>query len=244
MYGAAGIDLSMLKGRKLLNIDSEEEGVFTVSCAGGARANVTLPVTRHAVYGPCVKLVVDGLAGGHSGVEIDKGRANAITLLGRALRRVQMASDLRLIGVEGGEKANVIPRVAYADLVVSDVAAAKAALDALAEEVRNEFRLTDPDILLALDEARFDELPMDAASTDRAICLLYCAPNGVVAMSADIPGLVQTSLNLGTCTTSGETVTADFSVRSSLQSERDLVKDRIHCFAAGIGASAYATNEY
>lgn len=244
LVGADKFDAFDLNGRYFLNIDSEVEGILTVSCAGGSRNTVTLPLVREFFAGEVMRLSVSGLLGGHSGQEIDKGRANAITLLGRALRRVQMASDLRLIGVEGGEKANVIPRVAYADLVVSDVAAAKAALDVLAEEVRNEFRLTDPDILLALDEARFDELPMDAASTDRTICLLYCAPNGVVAMSADIPGLVQTSLNLGTCTTSGETVTADFSVRSSLQSERDLVKDRIHCFAAGIGASALATNEY
>jgi len=89
MYGAAGIDLSMLKGKKLLNIDSEEEGVFTVSCAGGARASIELPVSRHAVYGPCVKLVVDGLAGGHSGVEIDKGRANANKIMGEFLDGVK-----------------------------------------------------------------------------------------------------------------------------------------------------------
>ena len=82
MEGATGIDLSELKGRTLINIDSEEEGVFTVSCAGGARGTIALPVTRRAVYGPCVRLTVEGMQGGHSGVEIHKNRANANKVMG------------------------------------------------------------------------------------------------------------------------------------------------------------------
>ena len=89
MFGAAGIDLSMLKGRKLLNIDSEEEGIFTVSCAGGARGTIRMPAPRRAVYGPCVKLTVDGLQGGHSGVEIHKNRANANKVMGEFMSRIQ-----------------------------------------------------------------------------------------------------------------------------------------------------------
>ena len=89
MFGAAGIDLSMMKGRTLVNLDSEDEGIFTVSCAGGARGTIALPVDRHPVYGPSVRLTVDGLQGGHSGVEIHNNRANANKVMGEFLGRIQ-----------------------------------------------------------------------------------------------------------------------------------------------------------
>ena len=117
MYGAAGIDLSMLKGRMLLNIDSEEEGVFTVSCAGGARSTITMPIQRRAVYGPCVKLTVDGLQGEHSGVEIHKNRANANKVMGEFLSRIQKLMPLCLTKLSGGSKDNAIPRSCTVTLV-------------------------------------------------------------------------------------------------------------------------------
>ncbi|MBO5867480.1 MAG: beta-Ala-His dipeptidase, partial [Oscillospiraceae bacterium] len=110
MYGAADIDLSMLKGKSLLNIDSEEEGIFTVSCAGGARGRITLPVERRVVYGPCVRLTVEGLQGGHSGVEIHKKRANANKVMGEFLSRIQNLMPLCITKLSGGAKDNAIPR--------------------------------------------------------------------------------------------------------------------------------------
>ena len=131
MEGAAGFDLSVLQGRSLLNLDSEDEGIFTVSCAGGARATVSLPVERRTVYGPCVRLTVEGLQGGHSGVEIHKNRANANKVMGEFLSRVQKLMPLCLTSFAGGTKDNAIPRSCQATLIalgmhierINDVAA-------------------------------------------------------------------------------------------------------------------------
>ncbi len=221
MYGAAGIDLSMLRGKKLLNIDSEEEGVFTVSCAGGARANITLPVSRHAVYGPCVKLVVDGLAGGHSGVEIDKGRANANKVMGEFLSEIKKLMPLCLTALEGGSKDNAIPRSCTAKLVamgmeierINDVA------EALQAKIRAEYN--EPDALVYADNVEaLGGNALSTTETDKVIGLLCGAPNGIQAMCADMPGLVQTSLNMGVARLSADCFDMTFSVRSSVNQEK------------------------
>ena len=221
MYGAAGIDLSMLKGKKLLNIDSEEEGIFTVSCAGGARAGITMAASRHAVYGPCIKLTVDGLAGGHSGVEIDKGRANANKVMGQFLSEVKKRMPLCLTAIEGGSKDNAIPRSCVASMVamsmdleqINDIAAE------LQAKIRAEYN--EPDALISADN--IDALGGNALSTqdtDRIIGLLCGAPNGIQAMCADMPGLVQTSLNMGIVKLDAEGFKMTFSVRSSVNQEK------------------------
>ena len=221
MYGAAGIDLSMLRGRKLLNIDSEEEGVFTVACAGGARANITLPVSRHAVYGPCVKLVVDGLAGGHSGVEIDKGRANANKVMGQFLSDIKQLMPLCLTGLEGGSKDNAIPRSCTATAVAMgmELERINGVAEALQAKIRNEYN--EPDAVVYADNV--DALGGNALSTqasDKIIGLLCGAPNGIQVMCADMPGLVQTSLNMGVAKLDKEVFSMTFSVRSSVNAEK------------------------
>ena len=118
MEGAAGLDVSPLTARRLLNIDSEDEGIFTVSCAGGARANVRLPLASEVCSLPTVVLELTGLTGGHSGTEIDKGRANAAILLGRALAAIGKIVPLRIVSAESGLKDNAIPASARAVLAV------------------------------------------------------------------------------------------------------------------------------
>ena len=117
MLGAADIDLSGLQGRTLVNLDSEDEGVLTVSCAGGATAFIDLPVARRTVYGPCVLLEVDGLQGGHSGVEIHKNRANANKVMGELLCRIQEKMPVCIVSLAGGAKDNAIPRSCRVNLV-------------------------------------------------------------------------------------------------------------------------------
>ena len=245
MYGAAGIDLSMLKGRKLLNIDSEEEGVFTVSCAGGARANITLPVSRHAVYGPCVKLVVDGLAGGHSGVEIDKGRANANKVMGQFLSDVKALMPLCLTGLEGGSKDNAIPRTCTATLVAMgmEIERINGVAEALQAKIRAEYN--EPDALVYADNV--DALGGNALSTqdsDKIIGLLCGAPNGIQAMCADMPGLVQTSLNLGVAKLGKEEFSMTFSVRSSVNSEKLELLERLEKLAGMYDAQYESKGHY
>ena len=245
MYGAAGIDLSMLRGRKLLNIDSEEEGVFTVACAGGARANITLPVSRHAVYGPCIKLVVDGLAGGHSGVEIDKGRANANKVMGQFLSDIKQLMPLCLTGLEGGSKDNAIPRSCTATAVAMgmELERINGVAEALQAKIRNEYN--EPDALVYADNV--DALGGNALSTqasDKIIGLLCGAPNGIQAMCADMPGLVQTSLNMGVAKLDKEAFSMTFSVRSSVNAEKVEVLDTLEKLANMYGAQYDSRGHY
>ena len=224
MYGAAGIDLSMLKGRTMLNLDSEDEGIFTVACAGGARATLTLPVERRAVYGPCVKLTVDGLQGGHSGVEIHKKRANANKVMGELLCRVQNLMPVCITKLEGGAKDNAIPRSCTVTLValgmyierINEVTAQ------LEKEIRDQY--DEPEVRIWGDDV--DALGGNALTTEassKVIAMLNSVPNGVQAWSEDIDGLVQTSLNLGVLRLD-EQLRMTFAVRSSVnQEKRDLL---------------------
>ena len=224
MDGAAGIDLSMLKGRKMLNIDSDVEGVFTVSCAGGCKSTIALPVTRRAVYGPCVKLTVEGLQGGHSGVEIYKNRANANKVMGEFLSRVQKIIPVAITKLSGGAKDNAIPRSCEVTLVALGMYIDR--INGIAEELQNEIRSTydEPEAVIRGDDV--DALGGNALSTEdsaKVIALLNSVPNGVQCYSQDIEGLVQTSLNLGIAELDDQ-LRLTFAVRSSVtQEKRDLL---------------------
>ena len=221
MLGATAIDLSMLQGRTLVNLDSEEEGIFTVSCAGGATSVISLPVERKAVYGPCVRLTVDGLQGGHSGAEIHKNRANANKVMGEYLSRIQKLMPLCLTSFSGGSKDNAIPRSCQATVVamgigierINDVAAQ------LQAEIREKY--DEPQATVqAFDVDALGGNSLTTSATSDVISLLCACPNGVQSYSQDIPGLVQTSLNLGIAKL-GDRFTATFSVRSSVNQEKE-----------------------
>ena len=244
MYGAAGVDLSGLQGRTLLNIDSEEEGVFTVSCAGGARGTIELPLERRAVYGPCVRLTVEGLQGGHSGVEIHKNRANANKVMGEFLSRVQAMMPICITKLTGGAKDNAIPRSCQVTLValgmyierINDVA------EQLQKEIREQY--DEPEAIVRGDDV--DALGGNALTTEcssKVIALLNAAPNGVQSWSKDIDGLVQTSLNLGVATMD-ETLKLTFAVRSSVNSEKRELLDQLQNLAQMMGGNYSETGDY
>ena len=244
MLGAAALDVSSLKGRRLLNLDSEAEGVFTVSCAGGCMTKCTLPVRRSAFGGTALTVTVSGLAGGHSGQEIDKGRGNSNQLMGRALLAMSRATELRLVAVNGGLKDNAIPRETTASVLAADGEKARAAAERLAGALKNEYRVTDKNVTLTVTPARETGIPMDADSTARCLCFLACAPNGVQAMSAEIPGLVQTSLNLGILAAREDALEASFCVRSGVGSQKEMLKERLACLAAMLGGKTEVSGEY
>ena len=208
MIGARALDASALKAKYLINIDSEEERVLTVSCAGACRTLCTLPVTRVPFDGETLRVKISGLVGGHSGEEIHKGRANANLLLGRALDEMSRAGALRLIRVSGGAKDNAIH------------------------------------ITVTVTETDDGLTPMDAASTERAITLLLCAPNGVVEMSMDVPDLVQTSLNLGRLTSDEASLRASFMIRSSINSQKNAVASRLARLAEALGGQTELDSDY
>lgn len=243
MYGAEGLDASLLRGRRMLNMDSEDEGVFTVSCAGGARADCCLPVTRAPFAAPVLEIRVSGLAGGHSGVEIDKGRANGVMLLGRVLCALAQETELRLISVSGGLKDNAIPTGAVA-LVAAEQETTLRLCGALDAAFKKEYRVTDPGVTVTAAPAESALLPLDACSSRSAVCMLSCLPCGIQAMSADIPGLVQTSLNLGILTTGDDAVHASFSVRSSVATQKEMLIRRLRCLMEQLGGSVSTHGDY
>ena len=244
LLGADAIDLSQLKGRTLINLDSETEGVFTVSCAGGCTACITLPVERRAIYGPCIRLSVDGLKGGHSGADIHLKRANADKVMGLFMSRIQEIMPLCLTSLSGGAKDNAIPRSCQATLVamginlgrINDIAMA------LQEEIRANY--DEPDATVqAFDVDALGGNSLSTESTAKVISLLCSAPNGVQKWSADIEGLVQTSLNLGIVKL-GDRFSATFSVRSSVNAEKQEVLDQLKALADMLGGTYSQDGEY
>ncbi|HAG68911.1 MAG TPA: aminoacyl-histidine dipeptidase [Lachnospiraceae bacterium] len=231
MLGANALDMSILRSANMINLDSEDEGYLLVSCAGGATAVCELPVTREDYDGIMLTISVDGLLGGHSGQEIDKGRASSNSLIGRLLSYVNRSTDFRLVTVSGGNKDNAIPRASYAVISVRDEVCREKAVNAvneLAAVIANEYHLTDPSISIRVQACTdCESRPMDEASTMRAVHMLRLFPQGVQRMSASIPGLVETSLNLGILKDEGDRLSAAFSVRSSVNSEKDELNDRL-----------------
>ena len=227
MEGATGIDLSTLRGRKLINIDSEDEGIFTVSCAGGVKSTISMPVERRVVYGPCVKLTVEGLRGGHSGVEIHKNLANANKVMGEFLGRVQKLMPLCITKLQGGAKDNAIPRSCQVTLVAlgMDLQRINDVAQQLQQEIREQY--DEPDAIVRGDDV--DALGGNALTTEcsaKVIALLNAAPNGVQAWSRDIEGLVQTSLNLGVVKLE-DTLNLTFAIRSSVNQEKADLANRL-----------------
>lgn len=244
MLGADAIDLSALKGRRMINLDSEDEGIFTVSCAGGATATVSLPAERRAVYGPCIRLSVDGLRGGHSGAEIHKSRANANKVMGEFMSRIQKLMPLCLTSLSGGSKDNAIPRSCKATIVAMGIHLER--INAIAEELQAEVREQYDEPEATIQAFDVDALGGNSLTTEasaKVIGLLCAAPNGVRAMSQDIPGLVQTSLNLGIVKL-GERFSATFSVRSSVNHEKQELLEQLKTLATFYEGSYTQMGEY
>ncbi len=244
MLGAASIDLSQVKGRVLLNIDSEEEGIFTVSCAGGATATVTLPISRRPVQGPCVSLVVDGLQGGHSGVEIHKNRANANKVMGTFLERIQKRVPLCLVSFAGGAKDNAIPRSCQAKAVAlgMDLGCINEIAEALQQEIRENYNEPEATVQ-AFDVDALGANALSVEDTAKVIGLVCALPNSVQAMSQDMPGLVQTSLNMGIAKLD-DAMTMTFSVRSSVNQEKQELLKKLRELAEFYGGSYSQMGEY
>ena len=244
MFGAAGIDLSPLKGKMLLNIDSEDEGIFTVSCAGGARATISVPFARKAVYGPAIRLLVDGLQSGHSGVEIHKNRANANKVMGEFLRRIQEKMPLCLVSYGGGTKDNVICYSCEAHAIA--LGNELESINEIAEELQAEIRANFNEPTASVQAFNADALggnALSAEDTAKAISLICAVPNSVQKMSQQIEGLVQTSLNLGVARLD-ENLRLTFSVRSSVNQEKENLLQQLRDLAAQYQGDYSQMGEY
>lgn len=251
MLGAEKMDLSMLKGKKLLNIDSEEEGIFLTSCAGGLQAVCTLPVMRMQEEGLLYEIKVTGLLGGHSGVEIHKERGNAIVLIGRVLDSISKEIPFSLITLQGGLKDNAIPREAVCTILLPKESSQNQEkslfeiIDSLNHVLKHEFRSSDKEVEICcrkLGQQKEDVL--DAISMTKVVFLLRAMPCGVQHMSMDIEGLVETSLNAGIMKLEKDKFELHFSVRSSVTSRKYEVADRLTFLTEFLGGDAAVSGDY
>lgn len=244
LLGAAAVDMTDMKGRTLINLDSEGEGIFTVSCAGGCTATISLPVERHAVYGPCIRLVVDGLQGGHSGADIHLNRGNANKIMGEFMSRIQKLMPLCLTSLSGGAKDNAIPRSCQATLVAMGIHLER--INAIAEQLQAEVReqYNEPEATVqAFDVDALGGNSLSTGSTAKVIELLCAAPNGVQTWSKDMEGLVQTSLNMGVVKL-GDRLNVTLSVRSSVNTEKQELLDQLKKLARMFDASYAEDGDY
>lgn len=252
MEGASGIDISMLEGRMLLNIDSEEEGCLLTSCAGGCHVTCRLPVHYEELKsGKTFRIDINGLTGGHSGCEIHKCRANADILAGRLLLFLRdRGFDFRIADIRGGRKDNAIPVDSSFTINVCGTKEINTAIDDFTDIIKREYKTSDPDIILHITE--ISETPdesgdfkvLDKLSTDAVVNIINSLPNGIIAMSSDMPGMVETSLNLGVIDMDKDRVVMHYLLRSSKDSSLDYLAARMQCISSLLGAEAEISAQY
>lgn len=240
MLGANAMDMSGLKGKYMLNIDSEDEGQFTVSCAGGETLIVEMEKENSTKdYSHSIQISVNGLMGGHSGVEIDKGRANAVILMGKILGAVSEKIDIQLVSVDGGQKDNAIPFECCAVINTNDVVAVQKVVDSCRTEFENEYSNIEKNLNIFTKPVDFK-----AGFDSGAIPFLAGVTNGIKTMSTDIKGLVQTSSNLGIIRTEDAKVVITFSLRSSVGAEKLALHNEIESLAKSHNARVSAFGDY
>ena len=244
MLGAWELDMSALAGRRMINLDAEEYGVLTVSCAGGSDLVLTVNVTRETVQDVPVTVALHGLRGGHSGVEIDKHRQNADKLMGELLMRF-LGDGVRVVSVDGGDKGNAIPNACTAVLCVADPHAFTKAVTVWLQTKQETLRQTEPYFTFDVTAGDEDLLsPMTASDANRVAALLAAVPDGVVQMSREIEGLVETSLNLGILKTDVDRVVLHHTLRSNKQAGLDLLERTVVNAATGVADGIDAFGHY
>ncbi|MDO4408147.1 MAG: beta-Ala-His dipeptidase [Eubacteriales bacterium] len=251
LLGASGIDLSTLRSRKLINMDSEEEGVITASCGGGAEMVCRMSGKRKEKTGMVVRLGVGGLNGGHSGEKIGEGRGNAVLILARLLYRLSKEGKYFLYNLEGGKRDNAIPRNASAEILFKGKTKRKDILNAVkafTTELKSEFRMTDPGIEITVDitEKGKDEVRnvFTRDDTMRFVRFLMIIPNGVIEFMPGFREIPRTSLSLGICDTTEDGLCTHSLVRSNVNSRKQMVMNRIICLAEAFEAAVEINGAY
>lgn len=254
MHGAKALDLSNLQGRYLINLDSEEEGYLLCSCAGGLTGTSTLPLNRVTESGRKVKINIGGLQGGHSGIDIGKNRANATKLLARLLFDLREECSFALLDMRGGFKDNVIPREAEATILLPDrdkaslsdaYAKAEESINKLMAKYQHELSSSEPGLeyqITDLGDGTFEAI--DSLSFEKLLFMLTFIPNGVQTMSADIEGLVESSLNMGIFRTEEDRAELYTSIRSSKSSYKYHVSDKLEYLTGFLGGDYVRRWEY
>lgn len=247
LNGAKRLEPDFLRGRTLLNLDSGEDGVFTVGCAGGGDSLVTLPIARKSMPPEAALAVtLSGLRGGHSGIDIDKGGGNAIRLLARLLYQLGKQLPVELVSIEGGSKRNAIPREAEAVIGIpaDSVEQAREALDRLFADVDSEYKAVETGMKLMVEAQTVSGTALTPESQTQVFGLVLGFPTGVLAMSQEMAGLVETSTNLGVARTEDNAVQFHLSTRSSVNSAMYAVRDAIRAVSETAGAQVEQPPSY
>jgi dipeptidase D len=249
MGGATALDGANLKGRLLVNIDSEEEGCFLVSSAGGTKAKVVLPIKwENAGSGmKTVRIRVGGLNGGHSGMEINKGRGNANKLMGRFLNEIKNEVRLYINEINGGSKSNAIPREidVVAQVSKESYSNLETKLSLWNAVFKNELRASDPDVYIKLE---IEDKPLDRVfsmeTSNSLIACLVLLPNGVQSMSMEIAGLVESSTNLGVVQTAGDSIFMINEIRSSVRTRKKDILNTVKLLTETVGGELRVESDY
>lgn len=247
LLGAAALDTSDLKGKYLLNMDSEEEGKLWISCAGGLTGKGCLPVERTSISGVKYELVIDGLLGGHSGAEIDKLRANANKLMGDFLLRLEGQIKFGLAELAGGQKDNAITRSTQAVIVADekDADAISALGEQFTRDCRAEYSGTDEGIQVKVTSGtQVTEDVLTKESLKKVIFYLVNMPYGIQKMSGEIPGLVQTSINPGVLMLTENQCQISASIRSSVGSAKASLREKVRLLTETLGGTFQAEGDY
>ncbi len=245
MGGALNIATELLKANKMINLDSEEEDTMTVSCCGGSCMLVSLPFEREKAIGTKITVFINGLQGGHSGMEIHKGRVNANVLAGRILNHLRNNSDFKLISVVGGDKTNAITNACKFEILSSNFQELLKEFENFSAVLKKEFSSREPNFNLEInvkENQTVEVIPEKVAHS--FITALAIAPQGVVEMSADMPDLVETSTNVGVVNTDDGALTVRHSFRSNKESAINYLKEKVSAIYSNINCTIEFYGEY
>jgi dipeptidase D len=248
LTGAGELDPGLLKGKILLNLDSEEDGIFYVGCAGGIdTAGIITPEFENVPAGyESYELMIAGLKGGHSGTDINTGRANAIKLLARTLKELDKV-DYKLASITGGSKRNAIPREAEAVLFIkpAEIPAVEKIIKSFEAKLLNEFKTADGGLKTEFKKVSSPlKQVFNGQYKEKIVNTLLAVPHGVIAMSPDIPELVETSTNLATITFEKNIITIGTSQRSSIDSAKNYIEQSVTSVFTLAGAEVISTDGY
>ncbi len=245
--GAHFLDKSLIDARTMINLDSEEEGIATVSCAGGMRFSLIKSIQKEKKDGVALSISIDGLLGGHSGMDINQERQNANILLARLLNQAIVDSDAYLSEFNGGSKDNAIPRSSSAVLLFENEEEAKTAEDKLkntAEELKKEIIPFEKDFVISIKSEKACLNVMNKKDSKDLISAVYMAPNGVLNRNLKQDGFVVTSSNLGVVKTEDEEIRIVFAPRSSVKSLQEDTTARLTLLGETFGFKCEIAGEY
>lgn len=245
MGGAEGIDLTPLKGKMLLNLDSEDEDTIIAGCAGGLSFRLNLPVGRKMTAGSCLEVTIHGLKGGHSGVEIDQQRGNANKLAGRLLNRLNQNMEIALADIRGGAKDNVITSVSKFTIVVQDSVKAEMIIENMLNTWRLEFGADEPGLDITIFKTEHAEKSvLSDTDKNKVIFFLNNCQNGVYGFSRSLQGLVETSDNLGVVISEESRVSFILLIRSSVSSRLEELKEAYISWSEFLGGTYELSGAY